>query len=161
MNATGRKRRNESEERIDGEDSITTKVAKVQPTATTSVCNVKVEHIRPEYKNLKDWCEDSGNLYIGRAGVVFVNGERFPKKQSIWANPFKLGRDGNLSVILKKFQQHICDKIRNDPVTYNIEELRNRNLGCWCVPSLVTLNSSAPMVCHGQVLLQMLSEKGA
>lgn len=44
------------------------------------VVNVKVAHIRPKYNNLKEWMEDENNEYVGRGGVVFVNGERFPKE---------------------------------------------------------------------------------
>jgi hypothetical protein len=40
---------------------------------TGSVVNVKVAFIRPKYKNLKEFTDDSNNSYIGRAGVVFVN----------------------------------------------------------------------------------------
>eukprot|EP01032_Pedospumella_encystans_P016710 gene16710-19058_t len=125
---------------------------------TTTVCNVKVKYLRPEYKDLKDWTNGSDNVYIGRAGVVFVNGERFPKKQSIWANPFKVGRDGTLAVILKKYQQYILEKIKMEPSIYNVEELRGRNLGCWCVPAASTLDAE-PTVCHGQILLCLLSNK--
>jgi hypothetical protein len=45
---------------------------------TTVVC-VKVDFIRPEYKNLEEWMRNPNNVYIGRSGVVFINGERFPK----------------------------------------------------------------------------------
>ena len=127
---------------------------------TTTVCNMKVKYLRPEYKDLKDWMNSRDNVYIGRAGVVFVNGERFPKKQSIWANPFKAGRDGSLAVILKKYQQYIVENIKMEPNIYNIEELRGRNLGCWCVPAASTLDSE-PTVCHGQLLLRLLHDKDA
>ena len=124
----------------------------------TTVCNIKVKYLRPEYNDLKDWMNGSDNVYIGRAGVVFVNGERFPKKQSIWANPFKAGRDGSLAVILKKYQQYIDEKIKMEPNTYNIEDLRGRNLGCWCIPAASTLDSE-PTVCHGQIILHLLRDK--
>lgn len=55
-----------------------------------SVINVKVASIRPKFNNLKEWCEDERNIYIGRAGIVFIDGQRFPKQSSIWANPYKI-----------------------------------------------------------------------
>ena len=65
-----------------------------------SLSNVKVAYIRPKYKNLEKWCDDKNNAYIGRSGIVFItkNGkkERYPKNDSIWANPFKVGKDGEL-----------------------------------------------------------------
>ena len=48
----------------------------------TTIANVKVKHIRPTYKTLSDWMENSNHEYIGRGGVVFINKERFPKKSS-------------------------------------------------------------------------------
>jgi len=45
-----------------------------------SVVNCKVKYIRPKYNNLKEWFDDyENNYYIGRAGIVFINKERFPK----------------------------------------------------------------------------------
>jgi hypothetical protein len=70
------------------------------------VVNRKVKYLRPGHDNLKEWVEDESNDYIGRvlvlrtrAGVVSVeNGggkkERYPKKASMSAIPFKTGKDG-------------------------------------------------------------------
>ena len=41
-----------------------------------SVCNVKVNNIRPKYNNLKEWMDDPNNIYIGRGKIVFINNER-------------------------------------------------------------------------------------
>jgi hypothetical protein len=43
-----------------------------------AVVNVKVEYIRPKHKNLSEWMKDENNVYIGRKGVVFIDGKRFP-----------------------------------------------------------------------------------
>ena len=71
----------------------------------TKVMNVKVAHLRPlGFENLAAWMQattspltssgkelgSNNHVYIGRAGVVFVEGERFPKQASILANPFKI-----------------------------------------------------------------------
>lgn len=125
----------------------------------TTVCNCKVAYLRPKYANLKEWVNDERNLYIGRAGVVFVDGQRFPKQQTVWANPYKIGKDGNVGNVLKKFERHIRDRIAHEPELYDLETLRNRNLGCWCVPCTVDVNSSVAEVCHGQVLMRLMSEK--
>lgn len=52
------------------------------------VCNVKVADIRPTYKDLKEWCADENNVYIGRKGIVFITDEagtkeRYPKQDSL------------------------------------------------------------------------------
>ncbi len=126
---------------------------------TTTICNVKVKYLRPKYSNLKEWMDDPNNIYIGRPGIVFIDGERFPKKKSPWANPFKPGRDGTHDEIVSKYTSYITHKIKSDPATYNLEELRNRNLGCWCVPYVVSCKeiSSSNFQCHGEILLHLLN----
>lgn len=49
-----------------------------------SVVNCKVVNIRPQYQNLKEWMNDSDNVYVGRGGIVFIDGERFPKKTHLF-----------------------------------------------------------------------------
>ena len=56
----------------------------------TTIVNVKVKYIRPEYATLQDWMTNPEHEYIGRQGVVFINKERFPKEASQWTNPFKV-----------------------------------------------------------------------
>lgn len=109
-----------------------------------SVVNVKVAHIRPRYDNLKEWCEDPNNIYIGRKGIVFIDGKRYPEKDSFWANPYKIDKDGNIDEIIEKYRIHILKKLEEHPS--KIEELRNKNLGCWCKPNK----------CHGDVLMKIL-----
>ena len=76
----------------------------------TIIVNVKVQYIRPRYANLKEWVEDESNIYIGRGGVVFIDGQRFPKKQSIWANPFKVQNNKN-ELVLPPYEKYIREKI--------------------------------------------------
>lgn len=124
----------------------------------TSVSNVRVAFLRPNYHDLRDWTLDPKNLYIGRAGIVFVHGQRFPPLPSIWANPFKAGRDGNRASVLKKFETYIRDRIASDPQRYNLDTLRGRNLGCWCVSRTIEEGEAAEEVCHGQVLKRLMAE---
>ena len=59
-----------------------------------AVVNVRVKYVRPlGYENLKEWTLDPNNVYIGRKGIVFVDGERFPKFDSTFANPYKLSNN--------------------------------------------------------------------
>lgn len=108
------------------------------------VVNVKVKYIRPQYQNLKEWVEDDKNVYIGRGGVVFIEGKRFPQK-SIWANPFKVSGD-NRAEVIAQYEEYIRKKIREEPDKYDLEALRGKTLGCWCKPD----------GCHGDVLLKLL-----
>ena len=145
---------------------------------TTTVVNVKVTHIRPRFQNLREWSKDPQNVYIGRAGVVFVPNpdgtkERFPKKSSPFANPFKVKAkakakananaktNANASIAMpntKKtltraeslalYDKYIREKLSKDAALRNaLEALRGKQLGCWCKPE----------ACHGDVLVRLLT----
>ena len=114
-----------------------------------SVHNVKVVNIRPKYVNLQKWCEDPENVYIGRRGVVFIDKIRYPLQDSIWCNPFKIGKDGDRDEVICKYEKYIRDKLEKNPVLRDeLKKLKNKNLGCWC----------APDKCHGDILLKILHE---
>ena len=111
-----------------------------------SVVNVKVAHIRPFYDDLREWMKDPNNVYIGRAGIVFIDGKRFPSQPSPWANPFKIGQEGTRIEVLEKYRVYIRKKIKTEKL--DLETLRGKRLGCWCHPEN----------CHGDILLEMLEE---
>lgn len=122
------------------------------------VCNVKVCHLRPRYDNLFEWMKDPKNEYIARGGVVFINGTRFPGRSSIWANPFKIGRDGNRSTVIKKCEEHYRNLLQEKPeLIKELMKLQGKNLGCWCVES-PTSDCDENVVCHGQVLIKLMKE---
>lgn len=126
---------------------------------TTSVCNVRVQYIRPAYPNLKEWMKDDRNVYIGRAGIVFCDGVRFPPQPSEWANPFKLGKDGDRATVLQKYEAHVRGRLANDPAMQErLHQLSNKRLGCWCVPKEVHADDvieDEQILCHGQILLKL------
>lgn len=114
-----------------------------------SVVNCKVEFIRPLYNNLKEWTDNANNVYIGRAGVVFINSERFPKKSSIFANPFKIGKDGSREEVIQKYKIYMTEKLDKDKnLVGELLKLKNKILGCWCCPKY----------CHGHVLLELIEK---
>jgi hypothetical protein len=116
-----------------------------------SVVNCKVNNIRPQYKNLKEWINDPNNVYIGRAGVVFIEGSRFPKITSIsnFANPYKIGKDGTRDEVIQKYKTFITEKVKDDIILQQeLIKMKNKNLGCWCFPE----------PCHGNVLLELIDK---
>lgn len=118
----------------------------------TTVSNVKVQYIRPKYNDLKKWSEDPNNVYIARKGVVFVidkQGDkmRYPKYDSIWANPYKVDKDGTRQQVLEKYRKYIVNKIEKENLYEELENLRGKNLGCWCKPE----------ACHGDILVELLN----
>lgn len=122
---------------------------------SVKVVNVKVANIRPEgYSNLKEWYSNKDNVYIGRSGVVFVKTEhgkeRFPKIKSKWANPYKISTKGyTRESSLQSYETYIRSKIKEDPKTYNLSELKGKTLGCWCKPEK----------CHGDILKKLCLEQ--
>lgn len=118
----------------------------------TKVVNVKVAHLRPKYKDLKEWMEASPNhVYIGRRGIVFIENKRFPTSDSIWHNPFK-AKDDTIQErrrVCEEFEVYIRKKLNEDKaLVQQLIELRGKQLGCWC----------APLECHGDVLKRLINE---
>jgi hypothetical protein len=121
---------------------------------TTVVC-VKVNDIRPKYNNLEEWMNDPNNVYIARRGVVFVekNGEkyRFPKEDSIWANPFKITGTMTREIVINMYRNYIVDKlIRREICREQLLQLKGKTLGCWCK------EGGQNIPCHGDVLIELL-----
>ena len=122
----------------------------------TRVVNVKVAFIRrstpKRYQNLKEWCEDPTNVYVGRRGVVFVpDGDggkiRYPPQASKFANPFRMSNGRGREAVIRKYREWLADQMNSGEITRDdLEELRGKTLGCWC----------APAQCHGDVLVEML-----
>ena len=107
----------------------------------TTVVNIKVKYIRPEYQDLKEWCSDPNNVYIGRKRIVFIDGERYPKCDSLFANPYK-GENA-----IEKYRDYLLRSMKNGDITEeDVRSLRGKKLGCWCKPDR----------CHGDVILDVL-----
>ena len=94
----------------------------------TRYVNVKDKYIIPYYQDLKDWMSDTNNEYIGAKEVTFINGEPFPKENSVWYNPFKLTKN-NVEECLVKYKKHILLKIKNENLLHKLIELKGKNLG--------------------------------
>jgi Domain of unknown function (DUF4326) len=64
-----------------------------------------------------------------------------------WGNPYAIGNlYGTREEVIEKYRRYLYDSgLIND-----IEELRDKILGCWC----------APRPCHGDVLVSILNDNG-
>lgn len=80
--------------------------------------------------------------YIGRANP------RRGLKASPFANPFKIGVDGDRAEVIAKYRLWLID--RPALIHRAVRELRGKRLGCWC----------APEACHGDVLAEIADSGG-
>jgi len=112
-----------------------------------SVINCSASTIRP--LRLKEWLLDPQHVYIAHRKCIFIDGEQYPKTDSIWANPFKIGRDGTREEVVCAYESLIRDRIQADPLLLSqLLSLKGKVLGCWCAPEL----------CHGDALLRLIDE---
>ncbi len=115
------------------------------------VVDVHVGCIRPEYNDLEEWVKNPNNVYIGRRGVVFVNGVRFPLQDSKFANPYKEGKDGTLTEVIEKYKTHLHNKMARGEITReDLLALKGKTLGCWC--------KSKHEECHGEVIAEEVAK---
>lgn len=81
------------------------------------------------------------DVYIGRYNPM----RRLP--QSLFANPFVIGRDGNRDRVLLKYECYISTQLLENPELYQqLQALKGKRLGCWCKPK----------PCHGDILIKLL-----
>lgn len=87
------------------------------------------------------------NVYVGRRGRVFIDGQIFCYEQSPFHNPFKVV-DGVCSVndSLCLFEEYLGHNPKI--VDRFLVELRGKSLGCFCLPD-------AP--CHAKVLARYVN----
>jgi hypothetical protein len=78
------------------------------------------------------------DVYIGRKCYGFP--------QSKWANPYKIGPDGDRGTVIAKYEAYLLSR---PDLLADLPELAGKVLGCWC----------APCACHGDLLLR-LAERG-
>ena len=116
----------------------------------TQVINVGISNIRPEYNNLYEWMKNKDeHVYIGRKGVVFINGVKFPLNDSIWANPYKINEKQSREKVIQLYSEYIQEKLESDNNLVNeLLKLKGKKLGCWCKPEC----------CHGDILVELIKK---
>lgn len=125
---------------------------------STCLCDIHVNFIRQYgYNNLKHWMQNERNVYIGRKGILVIDNQRFPEKDSIWHNPFKTGKDGDSQTVLNKYYDYISNKIIKENMYEELYKLKGKCLGCWCVGNSVVYPDRPPWICHGQILMFLIN----
>lgn len=105
------------------------------------LCNKGLFALAPIVSNLRGKRLTPATLpenaaYIGRR-IQFQ-----PWPHTKWANPFKIGKDGDRAEVVAKHAAWVCTQ---PDLMAALPELRGRDLFCWC----------APAQCHGDVLLAL------
>lgn len=84
-----------------------------------------------------------GEVYCGRN--MYMGGWKL--KESKYKNPFKVGKDGDLATVIKKFRKYVEE---DEKLKKGIkEDLRGKVLACWC----------APQKCHCDVLAEYANKE--
>ena len=111
---------------------------------------IKVDNLRKlGYDNLEGWLKDEYNIYIGRAGRIFIKdkgtGDKiiFHCKKSIFHNPYNL-KEYNLCDSLYLYEKYLIKSL----LINNLEQLWGKNLGCFC---------ESGNHCHGDILIKYLN----
>lgn len=118
--------------------------------------NVRVKYLRPKYNNLEEWMDSSKNYYIGRGRIFYINGERFPKTNSLWCNPFKAGDGYSHDELIKKYKKHLRILLQDPDNLAKFKKLyKKKRLGCWCVDNETSIHDIDPnnIKCHGEIIL--------
>jgi hypothetical protein len=114
---------------------------------TERVC-IAVAELRKKYKDksidLRKWLLDSDNVYVGRRGRIWINGEIFHYKDSVWRNDFTVKEHGR-DECLELYEVDITKKIKDGKV--DLETIRGKKLGCFCKPG---------EKCHVDILIKLL-----
>lgn len=63
-------------------------------------------------------------------------------RQTVWGNPFVVGRDGDRADVIAKFREWATAQ---KWLMERVGELKGKRLACWC----------APLPCHGDVLAEL------
>ena len=121
-----------------------------------TVVNVRVKYIKPKYQNLKAWCQDPNNVYIGRKCIVFIDNKRYPEKDSIYANPYKVNTISKEEAITL-YRTHLQKLIDTNTITMqDLIDLKGKNLGCWCVTG--PKDKHHTVRCHGDIIVDMINK---
>lgn len=93
-------------------------------------------------------------VYVGRANP------RYGLPESPWANPYKIGRDGNRSEVLALYEEYVLESFGLDRIWLAFG-YPSPVLACWCSPrdgTPLTLEGPASArgeICHAQILLRL------
>ncbi len=84
------------------------------------------------------------DVYIGRR--ISMGGWDLP--DTIWANPYKVGRDGDLHRVIELYRNYA---LTNQSLLSQLHTLSGKTLGCWCK------GKKGREMCHGDILVELFN----
>jgi len=124
------------EENYQGDQSELTRLAGLLKEACDEITMLQGGAVHTRVVNITNPRHAQADIYIGRRN------NRLGLPESIWANPYKIGPDGDRETVIEKYRAWL---LRSPYLVLQIPELRGRNLGCYCIPE----------PCHGHVLAEL------
>lgn len=97
-----------------------------------------------------------------RAGIVYVGRKFAGWPEHELHNPYKPKEGEPVGTCLAKYKAGLLARLTLDADLAALWEecgCGKRPLGCWCVAAAVTAGDGSELVCHGQVLAEMLHER--
>ena len=81
------------------------------------------------------------HIYCGRQNMFYG------LKESLFHNPFIIGKDGNREEVLIKFKNYLYKRIsEDDNFNHELWKLKDKTLACWCKPEK----------CHCDIIAELL-----
>ncbi|MDE2471097.1 MAG: DUF4326 domain-containing protein [Bradyrhizobium sp.] len=106
----------------------------------------------PRVWHINDSSRPADAVYIGRAMP------RYGLECSCYGNPYRVGKDRTRDQAIDDFESMVCTHVLpRDP--HWLDPLVGHDLVCWCAAKGHPLTADDPLVCHGQVLLQLIRER--
>ena len=124
------------------EEKITKK--KIKSTEVKEINKEETRVVKIQRKKTGEIVQDC-DVYIGRK--ITMGGWNL--SDSIWGNPFKVGKDGDIKTVLEKYEAHVR---KNKKLIDSLINLKGKVLGCWC-------KKKPDDPCHGDVLVKLINEK--
>ena len=93
---------------------------------------------------------DDADVYAGRR-------ERHTgRRQSVWANPYVVGKDGPLEDCLADFEEYL---LSDRYLMSQLASLQGKRVGCFCCKRGDRLDIDDPLKCHVQVMARVLRQQ--
>lgn len=133
---------------IKEDDMSISSETEVNSNFRTKSVSVKISELRKNgYNNIEDWINTKGNIYVGRKGRLFIHDGKGGKRYYTYPQS-KFHRPTRIHA--KNYVKYLY----NSGLIHDLEELRGKNLGCFCIKHR---DSEGNAICHAQMLADLVN----